>query len=530
MHEKRFSHIAQKLGRYHESPENIFLPLGYGADHRQLTRSFKKNMNRSDDIHGVQKLTLPNPSPLKKNNSSLFLHLPLKKLGKTESIFTDRNLGIFDDRFKPIMLSIMNRQLAVNTYYGNELIAPASTRISIELLKKFDTLKINFTVLKKEISILENNERFDCEMIRLINTQKHFFDSLTQENLPQVQAQVKAFVSAGLSNGKSPLFQLLQKKYQQLHPFLEAACGVLTSDKKYAAVSISLNQIIHNDRLVFNKKTMGETIAHIVKMSWIAMIMAHELDDFREDEYRELGIICLGHDTGKAFIPQEILYKSGRLTQLENEIMKSHVLFSFLLASKDQSFPDFNSFVMGLHHVKEADHLAQSYGIFHDTPTSFYRYLNPDARNRLDQAYGLTKKFYRIVNIADTFEAITASRVYKKPSSIGKALDIMVKENAKDRVLYAPYLNTLIEVMIKTLLPENQVFRITDKILDLFFPAGDTTSGQRAYMKKYHRGIIVKSCKGLDQHLECLIFNMALKKDRKPVQLSPRLFLENLFF
>ncbi|MBU0972145.1 MAG: hypothetical protein KKC20_15945, partial [Proteobacteria bacterium] len=232
------------------------------------------------------------------------------------------------------MLSIMNRQLAVNTYYGNELIAPASTRISIDLLKKFDTLKINFTVLKKEISILENNERFDCEMIRLINAQKQFFDRLRQENLPQVQTRVKAFVSAGLSNGKSPLFLLLQKKYQQLRPFLEAACRVLASDKKYAAVSIALNQIIHNDRLVFNKKTMGETIAHIVKMSWIALIMAHELDDFSEDEYRELGIICLGHDTGKAFIPQDILYKTGRLTQLENEIMKSHVLFSFLLASR----------------------------------------------------------------------------------------------------------------------------------------------------------------------------------------------------
>ncbi|MBU0971502.1 MAG: hypothetical protein KKC20_12690, partial [Proteobacteria bacterium] len=175
-------------------------------------------------------------------------------------------------------------------------------------------------------------------------------------------------------------------------------------------------------------------------------------------------------------------------------------------------------------------HLAQSYGIFHDTPTSFYNYLNPDARTRLEQTYGLTKKFYRIVNIADTFEAITASRVYKKPSSIGKALDIMVKENARDRVSYAPYLDTLIEVLIKTLLPENQVFRITDKIVDLCFPGGDTSSRQRAYLKKYHRGIIVKSCKGLDQHLECLLFNMTRKKERRPVQLSPRLFLENLFF
>ena len=466
--------------------------------------------------------------PGKKIEDSQFLYFPLKKLGKDNSIFQDRDKGIFSEEFNGEMQSIINKQLAVHTYYENELIATAGTQISVNLLKKFDALKINFKVMKNETSTTENHELFEHEMAQLINHQNRFFDDFKNGDISRIQHQVHDYISLALSKAPHPWPTHIQKKYQHLLPYLEGSCASLTSKKKNVGLTIALNQIIENDKCFSNTKNMGETIAHIIKMSWISLIMAHEIDDFREDEYQTLGLICLGHDTGKAMIPQKILYKRGRLTSLENEIMKSHAFFSFLLASHNQRFLDFESFVMGLHHVKEDNTLPQSYGIFHDTPASFSTYLTSDARTKLDQLYETTIKFYRVINIADTFEAITASRIYKKSSSIGKALEIMVKNNTRNRVLYGPYLNTLIKLLINTILHEGIIFRLTDKILD-FCLADKTTPEQRSLLKQTHQGVILSSCDHLEQTLECLIVEIKQTKESRPVQLPPMLFLETLF-
>ena len=485
-------------------------------------------MNKSDATLGERTLTMLKGIQEGKEEDSQFLFFPLKDMGKDKSIFIDRDMGIFSEEFNGEMQSILNKQLAVHTYYENELIATAGTHISVDLLKKFDALKINFKVMKNEMSTTENHELFEYEMAQLINRQNRFFDGLKNGDIPRIQHRVNEYISIALSKDNRPWSTHTQKKYQHLLPYLEGACANLTSKKKYVALTIALNQIIENDKCFSNTKNMGETIAHIIKMSWISLIMAHEIEDFREDEYQALGLICLGHDTGKAMIPQKILYKRGRLTSLENEIMKSHAFFSFLLASHNQRFLDFESFVMGLHHVKENNSLPQSYGIFHDTPDSFSKYLTTDARTKLNQLYETTIKFYRVINIADTFEAITASRIYKKPSSIGKALEIMVKNNSLNRVLHAPYLNTLIKLVINTILPEGIIFRLTDKILDVCL-ADKTTPEQRSLLKQTHQVVIISSCDQLEQKLECLIFKIKQKEASIPVQLPPMLFLENIF-
>ena len=51
--------------------------------------------------------------------------------------------------------------------------------------------------------------------------------------------------------------------------------------------------------------------------------------------------------------------------------------------------------------------------------------------HKLNEIYYSTKSYYRVINIADTFEAITAERVFKKASSIGNALGIMISNNKK---------------------------------------------------------------------------------------------------
>ncbi len=86
-------------------------------------------------------------SQLKIDHNKL-LFFPLGKLSRNESIFLDADKGILNKKFKPIFTPVIGKQLALNTYYQNDLIASANTRISIELLQIFDRFKINFKVKK----------------------------------------------------------------------------------------------------------------------------------------------------------------------------------------------------------------------------------------------------------------------------------------------------------------------------------------------------------------------------------------------
>ena len=88
-----------------------------------------------------------------KSNNSTYLYFPLAKLGKNKSIFSDPDRGIFAEKYKSVMKAIIGKQLALNTYYANDLIALANTKITIDLLKVFDDLRINFKVNFNEITV-----------------------------------------------------------------------------------------------------------------------------------------------------------------------------------------------------------------------------------------------------------------------------------------------------------------------------------------------------------------------------------------
>ena len=189
-------------------------------------------MNKSDATLRERTVAMLECIPGKKIEDSQFLYFPLKKLGKDNSIFQDRDKGIFSEEFNGEMQSIINKQLAVHTYYENELIATAGTQISVNLLKKFDALKINFKVMKNETSTTENHELFEHEMAQLINRQNRFFDDFKNGDISRIQHQVHDYISLALSKAPHPWPTHIQKKYQHLLPYLEGFCASLTSKKK----------------------------------------------------------------------------------------------------------------------------------------------------------------------------------------------------------------------------------------------------------------------------------------------------------
>jgi hypothetical protein len=272
------------------------------------------------------------------------------------------------------------------------------------------------------------------------------------------------------------------------------------------------------------------TIEHVVKTTWISLMFARQLDDFDDSDCETLSLICMGHDGGKVLVPEEIMYKKGRLTQLENDIMKSHVLFSYLFASNNQQDLNFESFAMALHHVKENKSLPQSYGIMSDTHTSFYEYLTPGAQIKLNEIYHSTKKYYRLISLADTFEAIASPRVYKRASSIGETLSIMINSHQKNGLFYPPYLEAFVEFWIQESLPEDFKFRINDEILDLYCKNSSLTFEQKEHYKENCQGAIINSCSTLETDLDCVVFDPETRKVDFKLAFSPMVLLKDLYF
>jgi len=464
-----------------------------------------------------------------KNKGTTHLYFPLKQLSKTESIFLDADKGIFKEKYKLIMTSIIGKQLAVNTYYQNDLIAAANTLISIKLLKIFDEYKINFKVNKNDVTDDERDHALDMAMTQLIENKRTFLNSLNSENIPVLQTSAHNFINRTISNNTMEFFR---NNYDELKDYLEFANSAITSEKKYIATAAAIKRVIENEKKKFGlgKNQTGETIEHIIKTTWISLLLAHELDDFNENNYKTLSIICLGHDGGKALIPEEVIYKRGRLTQLENDIMKSHVLLSYILSSNNQQDLNYEAFVMALHHIKEDKDSPQSYSIAKDTHTSYYQYLTTEAQIRLNEIYYSTRNYYRLISIADTFEAITAERVYKKASSIGKALEIMISSNKKGACFYPPYLETFIQFILQTFLPKNLRFKINDELLEEYFQADQLSTAEKKFYKRTYRGIITDSCLRLEQDLQCVMYDLQTEKVKRRLIIPPMFFLKQTYF
>jgi HD-GYP domain-containing protein (c-di-GMP phosphodiesterase class II) len=468
---------------------------------------------------------------LTQQKSDGFLYFPLGKMAKEETIFKDDDKRSFRDEYRLILKPILGKQLAVNTYYKNDLIALANTRITMGLLRIFDEFKINFKVNQIELTEEERNHALDSAMVQIMKIKRDFFNTLEKQEIPAMQNTLKGFLGETMAGCKMDRFHAHD---ESVAGFLAFANSAITSQDRYVGTAMALKKIIDNEKRILGlgESENGETIDHVVKTTWISLMLARQLDDFDDADCKILSVICMGHDGGKVLVPDEILYKKGRLTQLENDIMKSHVLLSYLFASNNQQDLNFESFAMALHHVKENKSLPQSYGIIPDTHTSFYEYLTPEARIKLNEIYHLTKKYYRLISLADTFEAIASPRIYKRASSIGATLLIMVNSHQKDGLFYPPYLDAFVSFWIQEILPRNLKFRINDEILDLYCNCKNVslTLEQKEHCKENYLGAIINSCSTLKTDLDCVVFDPETRKVKFKLAFPPMVLLKDFYF
>ena len=131
------------------------------------------------------------------------------------------------------------------------------------------------------------------------------------------------------------------------------------------------------------------TFGHSMRVAYFSLVTGREMG-LNEEELKELELSALFHDIGKVGTPDLVLNKPSRLTEEEFTVMKQHPELSYTILNE---YPVFEKIALNAR----------------------YHHERFDGRGYPEGLKGETiPLFARIILIADTFDAMTSTRVYRK--------------------------------------------------------------------------------------------------------------------
>jgi HD-GYP domain-containing protein (c-di-GMP phosphodiesterase class II) len=174
----------------------------------------------------------------------------------------------------------------------------------------------------------------------------------------------------------------------------------------------AVNLIVEDESILLGMATIKNydeyTFNHSVNVTIYSLAIGKRLG-FTRKIMTELGITALLHDIGKSKIPREILNKPGPLDEGEWGVMKKHPLLGVEVALNLKQLGEINPrMVVGI----------------------FDHHLNNDLSGypKLFRKKELSL-FGRIIQIADSYDAMTTARIYKKSAYTPEhSLAIMLRE------------------------------------------------------------------------------------------------------
>ncbi len=198
---------------------------------------------------------------------------------------------------------------------------------------------------------------------------------------------------------KEMLTQIKGKQYadvRKLKRLAQKAVHLIIEDE---SILLGMTTIKNYDEYTFN---------HSVNVSIYSLAMGKRLG-FSKKTLTELGIAALLHDIGKSKIPREVLNKPASLNEEEWGMMKKHPLMGVEIVLNLKQLGEINPrMVVGIfdHHLKSD--LSGYPKLFRKKEVSL---------------------FGRIIQIADSYDAMSTPRIYKKtPYTPEQALAIMLRE------------------------------------------------------------------------------------------------------
>ena len=153
------------------------------------------------------------------------------------------------------------------------------------------------------------------------------------------------------------------------------------------------------------KKYDNYTFTHMVNVSALAMAQARALN-IDGPLLREFGFAALMHDIGKVNTPLEVLNKPDKLTKEEFELMKRHVVDGAHILRRTPEMPALAPIVAFEHHLKQ----------------DLSGYPEKIGSRKLNLCT-------MIVSIADVFDALRSTRVYRKGLATDRIRSIMGEQD-----------------------------------------------------------------------------------------------------
>lgn len=144
------------------------------------------------------------------------------------------------------------------------------------------------------------------------------------------------------------------------------------------------------------------TFGHSTRVAYLSLVVGKELGLNKQELY-DLELTALFHDIGKIGVTDAVLLKPSRLDEDEFIEMKSHPEKSFEILAEFDEFVDVAFFAK--HHHERVDGRGYPSGLKGDE----------------------IPLFSRIIFIADTFDAMTSSRTYRKALPYQVAYDELVE-------------------------------------------------------------------------------------------------------
>ncbi|MGN0411983.1 MAG: HD-GYP domain-containing protein [Lachnospiraceae bacterium] len=154
---------------------------------------------------------------------------------------------------------------------------------------------------------------------------------------------------------------------------------------------------LKNDEMIYS---------HCLNCGLLSGIFA-KWTDFSEDEINDIMISGFLIDFGLLLIPNEIVMKNEKLTDLEFLHIKGHPMKAFQFLS-DKNVPDTVLKAILMHHEK-----CDGSG-----------YPSKLKENQIS-------RYAKLLSITDTYEALTSDRTYRSAKNTFEAVQIMIQEKGK---------------------------------------------------------------------------------------------------
>ena len=233
---------------------------------------------------------------------------------------------------------------------------------------------------------------------------------------------------------KKPEYKKFKRRYENQVRDLEDHLNDIVTKNAPIQVDAMLNNtltIVHAAGSPLSVMSMMATLQnyddstfhHSLNVSLICNIFAGWLGF--EEKVCELLTLCgLFHDIGKLLIPPEIIKKPGKLTDEEFKVIKTHPTLGYNVLKNKKMDPHIQ--LAALMHHEKADGSGYPLGLTAD---------------KIDWAA-------QIVTIADIYEALTATRVYRGPINPFKVISMFEEDGLKK---YNPeYLLTFLEHVVNS--------------------------------------------------------------------------------